>query len=196
MKRLFTLVALLMFVVSGCANSTNMISASELTEGENAILSTTSDKSFVFDFQVDSEHTEITVWIEKYESGKLIDKEVSSLTTDVKNRNGSIIFTNAYLIDGEKNRTFNLGISNNGGVSSVNNLELTSNASANMASTWSTLEGKVDLPESEQLLAGIGYSSDEIMSSLSSDIYEDFEGQMNELEKYDVLYLLKVEFNK
>ncbi len=196
MKRLFTLVALLMFVVSGCANNTNMISVSELTERENAILSTTSDKSFVFDFQVDSEYTEVTVWIEKYESGKLIDKEVSSLTTDVKNRNGSIIFTNAYLIDGEKNRTFNLGISNNGGVSSVNNLELTSNASANMASTWSTLEGKVDLAESEQLLAGIGYSSDEIMSSLSSDIYEDFEGQMNELEKYDVLYLLKVKFNK
>lgn len=184
MKKLFILVALLVFVVSGCANNNaNIISASELTERENAILSTTSDKSFVFDFQVDSEYTEIKVWVEKYESGKLIDKEVSSLTTDVKDGQGSIIFTNAYPIDGEKNQTFSIGISNNGDVSSVNNFELISKAAVNMASTWSNLEGKVNLTEGEQLLASIGYSSDEIMSSLASDIYEDFEGQLNELKK-------------
>lgn len=34
------------------------------------------------------------------------------------------------------------------------------------------------------------------MSSLTNDFYDDVAGHMNELEEYDVAYLLKAEFVK
>lgn len=51
MKKLFSIVALSIFVLSACASNdsqSNTISIVELTERENAILSTTTDRSFVF----------------------------------------------------------------------------------------------------------------------------------------------------
>ncbi|QUW23614.1 hypothetical protein JSQ81_08980 [Sporosarcina sp. Marseille-Q4063] len=80
MKRFFIIVALLVFVLSACVTNnakSNTISAVGLTERENAILSTTSDISFVFDFNTDSEYKEVSVWIEKYELGKLVDDKIS-----------------------------------------------------------------------------------------------------------------------
>lgn len=198
MKRLFTLVALLVLVLSACANNkskSNTISAVELTKRENAILTTTSDKSFVFDFNIDSDYKEVSVWVEKYESGKLVNDAISSLITNVE-ANGSIIFATSNPDDSRKKQTFNIGISGNGGIGSVSNFETTSDDLDAMASVWNNIEGKSNSIEGELLLANIGYSSDETMSSLSTDFYEDFEGNMNELEKYDVAYLLKAEFNK
>ncbi|MBO0586678.1 hypothetical protein [Sporosarcina sp. E16_8] len=198
MKRLITLVALLVFVLSACANSnpkSNTISAVELTEREHAILTTTSDKSFVFDFNTDSDYKEVSVWVEKYESGKLVNDAISSLLTEVEEK-GSIIFATSNPDDSGKKQTFNIGIRGNGGISSVSNFETTSDDLDAMASVWNNLEGKSNSIEGELLLAIIGYSSNETMSSLSTGFYEDFEGNRKELEKYDVVYLLKAEFNK
>ena len=198
MKRLFTLAALLVFVLSACASNnmkTNTISAVELTERENAILTTISDKSFVFDFKIDSQYKEVTVWVEKYESGKLVNDAISSLITDVEGK-GSIIFATSNRDDSGKKQTFNIGISGNGGIGSVSNFETTSDDLEAMASVWNNLEGKSNSIEGELLLANIGYSSDGTMSSPSTDFYEDFKGHMNELEKYEVAYLLKAKFNK
>jgi len=198
MKRLFTLVALLVLVLSACANNnpkSNTISAVELTERENAILTTTSDKSFVFDFNIDSDYKEVSVWVEKYESGKLVNDAISSLITDVEG-NGSIIFATSNSDDSGKKQIFNIGISDNGGMGSVSNFESTSNDLDAMESVWNSLDGKSNSIEGELLLANIGYSSGGAMSSFTTAFYEDFEGHMSELEKYDVLYLLKAEFNK
>lgn len=198
MKRLFALVALLVFVLGACANNnskSNTISAVELTERENAILSTTSNKSFVFDFNVGSDYKEVSVWVEKYESGKLVNDAISSLITDVEEK-GSIIFATTNPYDSGKKQTFNIGISGNGGMSSINNSETTSDDLDAMVSILNNLEGKDHSIEGELLLANIAYSSGETMSSLSTDFYEDFEENMKELEKYDVVYLLKAEFNK
>jgi len=198
MKRLFTLVALLVFVLGACANNnskSNTISAVELTEREHAIITTTSDKSFVFEFNTDSDYKEVSVWVEKYESGKLVNDAISSLITDVE-ENGSIIFATSNPDDSGKKQTFNIGISGNGGISFVSNFETTSDDLDAMGSVSNNLEGKNNSIEGVLLLANIGYSSDGTMSSLTTDFYEDFEGHMNELEKYDVVYLLKAEFNK
>lgn len=198
MKRLLTLVALLVFVLGACANhnaKTNTISAVELTEREHAILTTTSAKSFVFDFNIDSDYKEVSVWVEKYESGKLVNDAISSLITEVEG-NGSIIFAISNPDDSGSKQTFNIGISDNEGIGSVSNYETTSDDLDAMASVWNNIEGKNNSIDGELLLANIGYSIGGSMSSLSTDFYEDFEAHLNELEKYDVAYLLKAEFKK
>ena len=111
MKRLFTkLIIVLLFVVLSACNSssnsnTNTLSVAELTERENAILATTADKSFVFDFETDGEYKEVSVWLEKYEAGELVDDRLSEITTNI-NENGSIIFSNTKSNNREKQETF------------------------------------------------------------------------------------------
>ncbi|UOQ48715.1 hypothetical protein MUN88_00695 [Gracilibacillus caseinilyticus] len=62
----------------------------ELTEREEAILSITSDQSYVFDFDVDNKYKEVVVWVEKYETGKLANDKIIDFKTVIEN-NGSII---------------------------------------------------------------------------------------------------------
>jgi hypothetical protein len=201
MKRLFAILmlALLVFTLSACDNNntkSNTISVVELTEKENAILSTTSDKSFVFDFNIDSEYKEVSVWIEKYESGDLVDDKLSHITTQVED-NGSIIFATPKTDYNEKQKTFNIGISSNGGTASISGYDTNSDGLDNMSSVWSNFQGEKTSIEGEVVLASICFSNDKNdMSSLTTNFYEDIEGHMYELEKYDIAYLLKTEFIK
>ncbi|MBO1914585.1 hypothetical protein J4G37_58405, partial [Microvirga sp. 3-52] len=104
---------------------------------ERAIISTTSDKSFVFDFNIDSDYKEVSVWVEKYESGKLVNDAISSLITDVEGK-GSIIFTTSKPDEDGKQQTFNIGISGKSGMGSVSNFE---DNLDDMASVWDNLQG-------------------------------------------------------
>ncbi|MEC5424723.1 hypothetical protein QGM71_14640 [Virgibacillus sp. C22-A2] len=191
------LLVLLVFALGACNNdsNSNTISSAELTARENAILSTTSDKSFVFDFNIDSEYKEISVWIEKYELGKLVDDKLSHVTTEVE-QGGSIIFATSKN-DNEKKNTINIGIDSNGGTASISGFDTNSNGIEKMSSVWGNFQGKKTLNEGEVVLANISYSNDENgMSSLTADYYDDVESHMNELKEYDVAYLLKAEFFK
>ncbi|MGN7387905.1 hypothetical protein [Sporosarcina sp. SAFN-015] len=197
MERLLIMAALLVFVLSACVTNnakSNTISAVELTERENAILSTTSDNSFVFDFNVDSEYEEVSVWIEKYELGKLVNNRISSITSQVE-ENGSVIFATSKAV-GRKQYTFNIGISSNNSIGSTSRIETNSDDLDAMSSVWGNIQGENNSIEGEVVLASICYSTDGHMSSLTTDFYQDVDGHMNELEKYDVVYLLKAEFNK
>ncbi|WP_262176455.1 hypothetical protein [Saccharococcus sp. Marseille-Q5394] len=198
MKRLLIIVALLVFVLSACVTNdakSHSISAVELTERENAILSTTSDNSFVFDFNVDSEYKEVSVWIEKYELGKLVNDRISSITSQVE-ENGSIIFATSKAVGSQKQYTFNIGISSNNSIGSTSRIETNSDDLGAMSSVWGNIQGENNSIEGEVVLASICYSTDGHMSSLTTDFYQDVDGYMNELENYDVVYLLKAEFNK
>lgn len=200
MKRLYAILilALMVFALNACdnSNSTNTISVVELTEREDAILSTTSDKSFVFDFNIDNAHKEVSVWTEKYESGELVDDKLSHITTEVE-ESGSIIFATSKTNEKEIQSTFNIGIESNGGTYSISNFDTNSKVLDNMSSVWGNFQGEETSNQGEIVLANICYSEDEnTMSSLSTDFYEDPEGHMDELEEYDVVYLLKAEFIK
>jgi hypothetical protein len=201
MNKLFAslILALLVFALSACGNNTsksNAISVVELTERENAILSTISDKSFVFDFNIDNEYKEASVWIEKHEAGELVNDKLSFLTTKV-GTNGSIILTVSKTNDNAKQHMFNIGISSNGGSSSISGFDKNPNGLDNMSSVWGNFQGENTSIEGEVVLASICYSNDENgMSSLTADFYKDVESNMNELEKYDVVYLFKTEFIK
>ncbi|ALS78761.1 MULTISPECIES: hypothetical protein [Planococcus] len=198
MKRVTTLLALSFVFLSACANDvekSNSISAVELTEKERAILTTTSDKSFVFDFSINSEYKEVSVWVEKYQSGTLIEEIVGSLSAEAEG-NGTIIFATSKLEnDGEK-QTFNIGISSNGHTGSVSNIEINPEDLVDMASVWGQLEGEKKSIDDELVLANISYSNDQVISSLSTDFFNDVENHIDELAQYDLVYLLKAEFKK
>lgn len=199
MKKLFSIVALSVFVLSACVNNdsqSNMISTVELTEREKAILTTTSDKSFVFDFDIDDEYKELAVWVEKYEFGKLVDDKISSIITSVEKR-GSIIFATSKADRSRNFQTFNIGITGNDGAGSISSFDEDAADLDKMSSVWGDFPEERKPIEGEIVLAAICYSSDERgMSSLSIDFYKDAEGHMSELEKYDVVYLVKAEFKK
>ncbi|SES63029.1 hypothetical protein SAMN05216389_101150 [Oceanobacillus limi] len=198
MRKLIVWGAVLVCVLSACEHNisdSNIISTAELTERENTILSTTSEKSFVFDFQLDSEYEEISVWIEKYEFGKLVDDELSYISTTAE-QDGSIIFTTSQN-NNEMGKAFHVGIGSNGGTDTINGIDLNSSGLGEMSSVWGNFQGEKNLDNGEVVLANICYSSDENgMQSLTTNFYDDVEGNMDELEKYDVSYLLKAEFMK
>ncbi|WP_170140703.1 hypothetical protein [Oceanobacillus arenosus] len=53
------------------------------------------------------------------------------------------------------------------------------------------------MSQGEFVLAHIFYPNDEnVMSSLITEFYEDAEAQLDELQEYDVAFLLKAEFIK
>ncbi|MGD7018494.1 hypothetical protein ACQCVC_20690, partial [Bacillus altitudinis] len=79
-------IVLLAISLNACDDNSpqsNTLSVAEPTERENAILATTADRSFVFDFSIDSEYKEASVWIEKYEAGTLADDQINKLTAPV-----------------------------------------------------------------------------------------------------------------
>lgn len=200
MKRLFRLFiiglsTLALVACSQTATDANSLSVSELTEREDAILSIASDKSFVFDFNIDSEYKEASVWIEKYEAGKLVDDRLAHLTTEVE-QSGSIIFTLSENTN-ENNNSFNIGVGTDENLTSINVSDTDLTGLESMASVWGSTSEKVAIDNGEAVLANISYSDDENgMHSLTTEFFEDAAGHMDELEEYDVAYLLKAEFVK
>ncbi|GAA0323891.1 hypothetical protein [Oceanobacillus sp. FSL W7-1281] len=200
MKRLFRvfiigLSTLALVACSQTATDANSLSVSELTEREDAILSIASDKSFVFDFNIDSEYKEASVWIEKYEAGKLVDDRLAHLTTEVE-QSGSIIVTLSENTN-ENNNSFNIGVGTNENLTSINVSDTDLTGLESMANVWGSTSEKLAIDNGEAVLANISYSDDENgMHSLTTEFFEDAAGHMNELEEYDVAYLLKAEFVK
>ncbi|OIJ12614.1 hypothetical protein BKP35_10525 [Anaerobacillus arseniciselenatis] len=202
MKKLLniTIVAMLAFTLSACGSTnvkSNTIVDAELTDRENEILSTTSNQSFVFDFNIESEYKEVTVWVEKYEFGKLVDEKIGYLTTEVMN-NGSIIFTIIESNAIENQTLFNIGINSNGGTGSVRTSDIVSTKGTEGRSiVWGNISEQMDVTNEQMVLASIGFSWDEgSMVSFSSEFYRDIERRISELENHEVVYLLRSKFTK
>lgn len=199
MRKFFLMTALLsvVFALSACGNShlkSNTIVEAELTDREFAILSTVSNQSFVFDFNIDDEYSEATVWVEKYEFGKLIDDKMGG--TQVM-ENGSIIFTTNHP-DSTLNQTFNLGVNGKESTATYTFSDIISNnGEEGMHTMWESINEEMDITGGELVLASICYAwGDGSMRSLSPDFYKDVESHINEIENYDVVYLLKSQFTK
>jgi len=186
------ILAFAVFLLGACSDSqSNTISVAELTDRENAILSTTSENSLVFDFNTTSDFQEVSVWVEKYESGSLVDEKLSYLTTVVE-QSGSIIFAPSFK-NQQKQMVLNIGVGSNGGVSSINGYDTNSNELDNMASVWGNIQEKKALDKGEVVLASICYATGDLIS-FTNDFYEDPESHMNDLNRCEVAYLLKTEF--
>ena len=199
MKRLLgtLLLALPLFTLIACTKDTptnNTLSVADLTDREKALFSMVSDQYVVFDFNQDGAYKEVSVGIEKYESGELVSEQIGSIRTEIEEK-GSIMFAISKSDDKEEQQIIHIGISDNSG--SMSGSEVNSSEMNHMSSVWGFTEEEIIPQEGKMVLASLCYSSDENgMSALSSDFYGDAEGHMDELDGYDVVYLLNAEFSK
>ncbi|MFA1819278.1 hypothetical protein ACDX78_03560 [Virgibacillus oceani] len=189
--------AMMTFVFSACDSDNSdsgMITEADLTERENAILSITAEQSFVFDYSTDGEYEELTVWVEKYEFGELVDDRLNLLNMAIE-EDGSIILATSGETDTENQLSFHNGISTNGNVGVSRNE--TTLPDETFAGIWGSNPHEMDPAEGELVFASILYSSEEGgSSSLPMNFYEDVDEHINELEEYDIAFLLKGEFNR
>jgi hypothetical protein len=169
----------------------NTVSDAKLTEREKVILSSTADKSFVFDFKVDDKYKEVAVWVEKYESGNLVG-EVNRISTEIKNK-GTIIFTTSHPIEESNQAIFTISINSDG---STGTGWFTETITDELSAVWgSNSLGSISVMD-KMVLASICYSnSNKEISTISTDFYSDVDSHINELKNYDVVYLLRSEFN-
>ncbi|MBT2647751.1 hypothetical protein J7E52_13775 [Bacillus sp. ISL-34] len=199
MKKIFLsiILCLLSFSLIACnANEPkpgNNLSIPDLTAREKAILENSSEHSFLIDFNVDDTYKEMSVWVEKYEFGKLVEPEMGRMTTAVKD-NGTIIFTTSKTVAGQNPSMFNISIQNDAGTDTATYPETIDEMDS---SVWGSA-GKLKINSTKKLaLASICYTSgNEGIHSLSTDFYGDSDSHMDELKKYDVVYLLRSEFTK
>lgn len=182
--------------ITACRNTeSNTIIKAELTDRENAILSTTSNQSFVFDFTIDSEYKQVSLWIEKYEYGELVD-EGRNITTEVMEQ-GSIIFTTSQLETMENQTVFTIGVNDNEGTASGRSFDLVSDKdSDDRFVVAGNISEEINITNEEIVLASIAYSWEEGVSSFSPDFYTNSEHRIKKLEEYEVAYLLVSKFSK
>ena len=169
----------------------NTVSDAKLTEREKAILLSTADQSFVFDFNIDDKYKDVAIWIEKYESGDLVG-EVNRISTEIKNK-GTIIFTTSKTTEESNQALFTISINSDGSTfSGWGPKTITKDV---LGIVWeSNPLDNISIMD-KMVLASICYSgSKEGISTLSTDFYSDVDSHMNELKNYDVVYLLRSEF--
>ena len=192
------LMTMLVIVLGACnGNQTNIISGVDLTEREKDILSMTTNNAFLFDFTVDDTYQDVSFWVEKYESGKLVGEKINDATAPVYG-NGSLIFARVQNPDDENQITFTTGIKtendDESDFSSFSSSVPEKKGLENALISTRKIEESLPLKD-EMVLASICYTLDEDgATSLSSDFYEDPKSYMDELKEFDVVYLIKVEF--
>ena len=124
MKKIFLsiILSLLSLSLAACKaddpKSENNLSVPELAAREKTILENTAEHSFLTDINVDDTYKEMSVWVEKYEFGKLVDPEMGRMTTAVKD-NGMIIFTTSKTVADQKLSMFNISIQHDDGTDKV-----------------------------------------------------------------------------
>ncbi|MEK4485271.1 hypothetical protein MHH81_06650 [Psychrobacillus sp. FSL H8-0484] len=193
MKRILILFTLsLLFLSLSACNEENTLAETELSEREQVLISSVSDQSFVFDFQTGEEYKQITIWVDKYEFGELVDEKISEMTTDIEH-NGTIIFTNSPIPDERIETIFTIIVSSDKGSSSS---RVVQKLKSTEQSTWGSNPMENIPLEETATLASISYANGHGRSSLSSDFYTDLDKHLNEIKEYDVVYVLKSKFHK
>lgn len=194
MKKLFVVLLffLFIFVISACVHinsktNTNKISTANLSRMDTAILSTDSDNPFVYKYYAGAKDTKLSVWIEKYKKGKLVNPKLAHLSSEVRN-NGYIILT----LHNEKNdtshTTFHIGI-NSGRNTMTTSVE--DNDATNMSSFEGRFQGVKSIRDGEVVLGGIASSKDK---DSSTSFRLKFYKNPSEMKKFNIVYIFKAKF--
>ncbi|WP_391208796.1 hypothetical protein [Psychrobacillus sp. L4] len=169
---------------------TNTVSEAKLTDREKFLLSSTSDKSFVFDYKADKKYKQVSLWVDKYEFGKLVEEKLNNMLTEIDGT-GTIIFSTSPTIAEQKESTINISVNNNNGFSTIRTQLIKPKA---MKSTWGSNPSEHIPIADKMVLASICYSNGQGMSSLTNDFYSDIDNRLHEIKDYDDVYVLRAEF--
>lgn len=203
MRRITCFILIIILTLVACdykpdSTSENTISVIEPTEREKAILTTTANKSFVYDFSVDQDYKNVHIWVERYEFGKLISKESNGITIGLDERNGTIIFSTNSVVGNEDQMLFRIGVHSDGSTAVGEFLEtMPRDHEKNLVSGWgSNVSG--DVPVTPEMIVGniIYKSGDGQLTSLDNVVESDQKIVEEKLKEYDIAYLLRVNFTK
>jgi hypothetical protein len=171
---------------------TNTISGAKLTEREDMLLAGTADQSFVFDFNANNQYKEVAVWVEKYESGKLVG-ELNRMSTEIKNT-GTIIFSTAKVNEENDQTRFSISVHSDDATNTTWSPETIKDDNLAMVLGENPSES-MSIKDKNIVLASMGYSSSEKgISDLSTDFYSDMGSHIDELKNFDTVYLLRCTF--
>ncbi|MGG3925119.1 hypothetical protein ABET51_03815 [Metabacillus fastidiosus] len=200
MRRVLFFAVLTLFVFSLVAcnddnsnSEINTVSRAELTEREEMLLLSTADQSFVFDFNVEDKYKEVAVWVEKYESGNLVEEANYVFSMEI-NKTGTIIFSIPPHKSGDSGEVLStISINSDGTTGKGWGPAIMTKDDFEFVSGSNPL-GSLPVKD-KMILASICYSSSKDgVSTLSTDFHADMDRHMDELKKYDVVYLLRSEF--
>ncbi|MGG3805450.1 hypothetical protein [Metabacillus fastidiosus] len=199
MRRVLFFAVLTLFVLSLFAcdddnsnSEINTVSHAELTEREEMILLSTADQSFVFDFNVEDKYKEVAVWVEKYESGNLVGEPNYVFSMEI-NKMGTIIFSIPHKSEDSGEVLSTISINSDGTTGKGWGPAIMPKDDFEFVLGSNPL-GSISVKD-KMILASICYSSNkEGISTLSTDFHADMDSHMDELKKYDVVYLLRSEF--
>src|SRR5699024_2176026 len=197
MKRLWMfLLVLVVLVLTACSSETgeNKVQPAKLTDKEEVLLTTLTNTSFMFDYDVTSDVSEVRVWAEKYEAGKLVDEHIVDLMTEATERKGSIVIATVKSDQEEKTQQHHIGIGDKTGSGSTVVTEEVLKETAGMMSVWGDFEEPRSFATGEEvILATVAHSSaDSSISSISGVFYDKSEVDPSELEDYDIVYVYKM----
>ncbi|TQR04797.1 hypothetical protein [Psychrobacillus soli] len=186
-------VLLLLFLIA-CENNTkldNTLSKVNLSDREKILLSSASDESFVFEFQADDKYKQVSLWVEKYEFGRLTEENIGRMTTEIE-ENGMLIFSISKMSFDEEIIIFNMSVGDDASSSKITTHQVLPTESQ---SIWGSnpLES---IPITDQMvLATICYAKGNGMSSPSTEFYAVMDNRIGEIANYDVVYVWKSEFH-
>ncbi|MCC5893962.1 MAG: hypothetical protein JJU16_00740 [Alkalibacterium sp.] len=203
MKKIkITLILILISFTSACSNGafgagSNWIREAELTEREEGILATTSDKSLIFDFKMDNTKTTATIRIEKYIFGELIEEEFLHLSTEIENT-GSITVTNTTSLTDPNQILLNVGMNFDNGTATLKTYDMIEQGLDGASSIWENVAAEgISYSDGNVILGSFAYSwNEEGMRTVSKEFYEEPEANREEIEEYELLYIIKAEFNE
>lgn len=197
MKRLWMfLLVLVVLVLTACSSETgeNKVQPAKLTDKEEVLLTTLTNTSFMFDYEVTSDVSEVRVWAEKYEAGKLVDEHVVDLMTEATEKTGSIVIATINNENEQKTQQHHIGIGDKSGSGSTVVTDEMSQETDGMMMVWGDLTEPRSFDIGEELiLATIAHSSDDTgISSLSNEFYKNADVDTEALVDYDFVYVYKM----
>lgn len=201
MKKKWAMVLLLTSLMSACTNvaggtKENTIREAELSDREQAILTTTSERSLVYDFNMDISKKVAHVRIEKYEFGNLVEEDFVHTSTEIE-ETGSIVVTNTNSMADQNQILLNVGIASNDSTGALKTYDEINNEMAGASIHENAAADGIDYSEGEVIIGSFAYSWDESgMSSIPQSFYEDPEANVQEIEEYELLYLIKASFTE
>ena len=195
MKKFSLFITLLLFIAClGACNKeallANTLVEVKLTDREKFLLSSTSDKSFVFDYKVDKKYKQVSLWVDKYEFGKLVEEKLNNTVIDINNK-GTIIFSISSKLVDQKESTFNISVGSESGYSGSSTKQM---IPTGRQSTWGSNPSESIQISNKIVLASICYSNGQGMSSLTKAFYTEIDNHLNEIKDYDIVYVLRAEF--
>lgn len=176
-------------VTNSNATNTNVISVSQLTEREKAFLSLESDNYFVFDYKVDKSYNWVTVWVERYELGKLISKGGVLASGIVENKKSILV---AMMNHPDKINFYWLLTASSG------TTKFTETYQGDIPIKFNEYNPmkRISITNSDIVLAYICYKDDSGSNSLSEKFFKNPTENINEISSYQLTYLVKCKFSK